>query len=64
MKILKQIKRVASTVMTVASAIVLFLSLGIVDVSELRFAPFAVFFAAIAWLWYVIGKKCKKGGAV
>lgn len=64
MKTLKRIQRAASTVMTVASAGILFLSLGIVDVGELRLAPFAVFFAAIAWLWYVIGKKCKKGGAI
>lgn len=61
MKALKKIKTIASTTMTIASFIVMVLAFCTVDIKELSWTPFIVFFAAFAWLWYALDKESKGG---
>lgn len=62
MKALRKIKKVASALITTASVGVLICMLGAVHINEVKFAPIAVCFASIAWLWYVSEKQSRKGG--
>lgn len=59
---LKQIKRLASALMTIASVIVMILALCIVDMKEFTWTPIIVILAAVAWLWHVLEKHSEKGG--
>ena len=61
MKVLKRIKTVASAIMTIASILVMMIAFCTVDINELSWTPFIVFFAAFAWLWYAINKVSKGG---
>lgn len=61
MKALKKIKSIASTLMTIASVLVLILALGAVDIKEWSWIAFAVYFGALAWIVFAIQNACNKG---
>lgn len=58
---LKQIKSIASTLLTIASGAVMIIAFCTVDINELSWTPVIVFFAACGWIVHQINEVCKGG---